>query len=451
MRALFAAAILAAGALFTADATAAPRKRELPDYDGRGREPTTVGDVLLWPPRIVLFPLYLTSEYVIRRPLGALATTAEKNHWPTKVINFFTFDKEHKSGLIPTGFYDFGFRPSVGLYFFWDDAGFDNNAFRIHAGTWGADWISVAVADRVTFLNGRATWGLRTEYTRRPDGLFAGIGPNRLEKSVARFGFRRMTASTSLDVRFWRSSLFRASAGVRGMDFRDDKQCCGDPTLATRIANGELQAPPGFEGYTAAVQSLELAVDNRKANDSLSGFRVSVEAEHGGDVRDARAREWIHYGGQAGAFADLDGRGRVLGLVVSAFLVDPLRGDVPFTEQVALPGQSTLATTTGVGPMRGFRPGRLVDRSALVATLQYEWPIWIWLDGTVHLAAGNVWGPRFRDLDLNLLRFSTGIGFRTVGSPDHQFEVLVGTGTETIQEGLRPNLIRIMFGATRGF
>lgn len=445
-----------ASVFISADADASPRKRELPDFDGR-REPTTIGDVLVWPPRIVLFPLYVTSEYVLRRPLGAVATAAEKNHWPTKIINFFTFDKEHKSGVVPTGFYDFGFRPSVGLYFFWDSsiggARFDNNSFRIHAGTWGSDWLSVAVADRVTFLDGRATWGLRTEYTRRPDGLFAGIGPRSLERNVARFGFRRMAASTSMDVRFWRSSLFRAVIGARAMDFRDDKQCCFDPTLAERVARGQLEAPPGFDGYTAVHQSVELAVDNRKEGGSMTGFRVSVEAEHGADVRDPSARQWIHYGGQAGAFADVDGRGRVIGLVVSAFLVDPLRGgEVPFTEQVALPGQSTLAMSTmGVGPMRGFRPGRLVDRSALAATFQYEWPIWIFLNGTFHFGAGNVWGERFRDLDPKLLRFSTGIGFRTVGSPDHQFEVLIGTGTETIEDGLRPNVIRILFGATRGF
>ncbi len=453
VRALFAAAAVA-GLLLSGDADAAPRKRELPDYEGRGPAPTTAADVLLWPPRVVLFPLWVTSEYVVRRPLGALATTAEKNHWPTKIIDFFTFDQEHKSGLIPTALYDFGFRPSVGLYLFWDDAFVKNNAFRTHVGTWGPEWLSVAVADRVTFLDGRATWGTRAEFTRRPDGLFAGLGPRSLESHVARFGFRRMAASTSLDVRFWRSSLFRAAIGVRSMDFRDDRQCCGDLTIRERVDRGELAIPPGFDGYTAVHQSLELALDNRRVDGSLTGFRVSIQGEHAADVRDARARQWLHYGGQAGAFADLDGHGRVVGLVVSAFLADPLGngGEVPFTEQVNLPGPSTLAAgSIGAGPMRGFRPGRLVDRSALVATVLYQWPIWIWLDGTFHVAAGNVWGPHFRDLETKLMRFSTGIGFRTVGSPDHQFELLIGTGTETIEDGLRPNLVRILFGATRGF
>jgi hypothetical protein len=451
VRALSVAAAVA-GLVLSTDAQAAPRKRDLPNFDGRSA-PTTATDVLLWPPRIVLFPLYLTSEFVVRRPLGALATAAEKNHWPTKIIDFFTFDKEHKSGLVPTALYDFGFRPSVGLYFFWDDAGAKNNAFRTHVGFWGSEWLSVAVADRVTFMNGRATWGTRAEFTRRPDGLFAGLGARSIEENLGRFGFRRMATSTTLDVRFWRSSLFRAGVGVRSMDFRDDQQCCDELTLKTRVQAGRLELPPGFEGYTAVHQNLELAIDNRKPDASLTGFRVAMHAEHGGNVRDTRAQQWIHYGGQAAAFADLDGHGRVIGLVMTAFLADPIGGgEIPFTEQVQLPGPSTLgAGMLGAGPMRGFRPGRLVDRSALVATAVYQWPIWLWLDGTVHFAAGNVWGPHFRDLDAKLLRFSTGIGFRTVGSPDNQFELLIGTGTETIEEGLRPNLIRILFGATRGF
>lgn len=453
VRALFAAA-LAAGALLasTTAASAAPPKRELPNYDGRGREPTTVGDVLLWPPRVVLFPLYLTSEYILRKPIGALTIAAERGNWPKKIINFLTFDKDQKVGLVPTGFIDFGFRPSVGLYFFADDAFVDGNAFRVHAGIGGADWLSVAVADRVTFLNGRATWAVRSEFTSRPDGLFAGIGPRSLESNVGRFGFTRIAGGTSLDVRFWRSSLFRASAGIRSMDFRDNKQCCSDPTMAQQVARGRLDLPPGFDGYTAVHQSLELAIDNRDAEGTLSGFRISVQAEHAADVRDTRARQWINYGGQAGLFKDV-GHGRVFGLVTSAFLADPIGGgEIPFTEQVALPGQSTLAIgAAGAGPMRGFRPGRLVDRSALIATLLYQWPIWVWLDGTIHVAAGNVWGARFRDFEGKLMRFSTGIGFRSVGSPDNQFEVMIGTGTETIEQGLGLTQIRIFFGATRGF
>src|ERR1700733_4517722 len=99
-----------------------PPKRPLPNYDGRGEPPTTAGDVALWVPRIVLSPLYLVSEYVIRRPLGALISTAERHQWAPAIIDFFTFGEEHKAGIVPTAFLEYNFRPSVGLSFFADDA-----------------------------------------------------------------------------------------------------------------------------------------------------------------------------------------------------------------------------------------------------------------------------------------------------------------------------------------
>ena len=59
-------------------------KRALPDYSGLGPEPTSAGDIALWPLRILLSPLYFTSEYLIRRPLGAIVTAAERGHVPEK-------------------------------------------------------------------------------------------------------------------------------------------------------------------------------------------------------------------------------------------------------------------------------------------------------------------------------------------------------------------------------
>jgi len=93
-------------------------KRAVPDYDGRGSEPTTAGDVALWVPRVLVAPVYFLTEYVIRRPLGWLISTAEMNQWPTAVRDFFVFGPEKKAGIVPTFFLDLGFRPSVGIFAF---------------------------------------------------------------------------------------------------------------------------------------------------------------------------------------------------------------------------------------------------------------------------------------------------------------------------------------------
>src|SRR5688572_11680337 len=73
-------------------------KRELPEYDGRAPEGTTAGDVGLWAPRIIFFPLYLVSEYLIRQPLGWLIVTAEREQLPTLILDFFTFGEERSAG-----------------------------------------------------------------------------------------------------------------------------------------------------------------------------------------------------------------------------------------------------------------------------------------------------------------------------------------------------------------
>lgn len=440
VRLWLATALLVAGISASGDA-AATYRRPRPDYDGRGERRTTVGEAVAWAPRTVLFPLWMVHEYVLRVPLGALTTHAEKHRWPTRLVDFFTFDEAHKIGWVPTAFYEFGLLPSVGVYFFWDDFVVRKNAFRMHAATWGEDWLSFTVVDRLTVRyrgEDRGTVSLRAEWTRRSDGLFGGLGPRSRERDLGRYRSDRTAASLLFDLRIFRASAVRTSIGVRRLRFDDDRRCCGDPSLAQRVASGQVELPPGFEdGYTIAHQGLDLVLDSRDPDGPRTGARLVLSGEHAGDT----TRRWLRYGATAGAFLDV-GHRRTLGLVGYAAFVDPLRGAIPFTEQITL---------GGFEPMRGYRPGRLVDRSALVVTAQYEWPIWIWLHGALQLGAGNVWGARLSELDPKLTRLSAAVGFRTTSSPDHQLEVLVGAGTETWEDGLRPNELRVMLGSTRGF
>jgi hypothetical protein len=142
-----------------------PPKRDVPNYDGRGAAPTDGGDVALWVPRILLSPLYFTSEYV------------ETSNVPKALYDLFTFGPDHSAGFAPIGFIDFGFNPSVGLYAFWNDAFAKGNDLRLHATTWGADWLAGVVTDRV-HLDERRTVAFRFAGLKRPDFRFHGVGPD---------------------------------------------------------------------------------------------------------------------------------------------------------------------------------------------------------------------------------------------------------------------------------
>ncbi len=447
---------------------AADTKRKLPDYDGRGDEPTTAGDVLIWVPRVVLSPLYLVSEFVLRRPIGWLVSTAERENIPTLLVDFFTFGPERQAGIIPTALIDFGFQPSIGVYFYWNKFLFEENKLRARAAFGGEDWVLLNLADRVEVLPGHDL-GVRGEFLSRPDQLFFGFGPssesNQGLGGGPRFRMRSIEGGFRYDALLWRSSSFHSVVAVRDVNFNAFVGCCGDPTVADAIAAGQYPEPPGLaDGYFIMTESVEAAWDTRHPFDQTpqrdtdgsnppgSGVRLAGRVEHAGGLDERRPftgapeqrYEWIRYGGAIGGYLDLNQEERVLGLTVYGEFVDPLRegGQIPFTEQITL---------GGARPMRAFLHGRLVDRSAAVAQLSYSWPIWVWLDGTFHYAVGNVFGEHLSGFETRLLRNSIALGMRSNTTRDHPFEILLGVGTKTFEDGAEIDSLRIQFGATSGF
>lgn len=420
-----------------------PESRRLPDYDGRPDHPPAPG-ALVWTGRVVFFPFYVVSEYVLRRPLGWAVVAAERANLATVLLDLFTFGEQRQAGLFPTALLDFGFKPSVGLYFFWNDVGFRGHTVRANAATWGKDWLRLALAERFELSGGmRIGWGF--EAWDRPDWLFYGLGPDSDEDAAARYARLDLSGALRLEIPLPGSSHFGAYAAVRAADFSDSR-CCDDPSITARIENGTYASPPGFRsGYTLLRHGFELALDSRLPRPYPgTGVRAVVRAEQNlrlaGDVAD----EWLRYGGTLGGFIDLTGRNRVIGLSVTTLLSENLDDEaaIPFTEQVVLGGNA---------PLRGFLEGRLVDQSALVAKLEYTWPVWIMLDGALSAEAGNVFGEHLDGLEGDRMRLSFGLGVRAHGRRDQPFEALLGFGTSQLRDGARPESLRLVFGTTNGF
>jgi hypothetical protein len=426
-----------------AHAEAQPEKRAVPDYDGRGGKPQTPGEKALWVPRVLLSPLYFVSEFVIRRPLGAAITAAEKAEVPAALYDFFAFGPDHKAGIVPIALVDFGFLPSVGLYGFWDDAGFKGHDLRLRGSTWGPKWLSGTATERFTFSD-RFDLTLTSTATRRPDYAFYGIGPDTRESQLMRYTGKLIDAHAETRLTFAGGSWLETSFGYRGASFGDtDFRAPRQPSVEDQIAAGRLTPPPGFrDGYRAPYARARLVLDSRGKSPSASGARLELSGEEATDLKNSPSSGWVRYGGTVGGFVDLGDSGRVISLSVSALLADPI-GDrpVPFNELITLGGPAL---------MPGFRAGRLYDRSAMVATLRYSWPIWIWLNGSLQVATGNVFGARFEGFRAERGRLSTAIGIES-GSRDSVFQALVGFGTETFESGAQLDSIRVVVGARSGF
>jgi outer membrane protein assembly factor BamA len=415
-----------------------------PDYDGRPDEPDTGENVGTWTLRVVFFPAYVVSEYVIRRPLGWVTVEAERINLVGTLIDFFTFGPNREAMLFPTALIDFGFQPSVGLYFTWNDAFAKNNAISAQAATWGLDWLRLSVGDRYRFAPG-AYLGARVEGWRRPDWLYYGTGPRSRDDDSGRYARRDLDGTLGLDVELPRTSYFTAFAGFRSRTF-EDEGCCGR-TLGSAVQRGFYPLPPGFEdGYSVFRQGFALALDTRQKRPGTgSGVRVAGRAEQNVRLRGEAPDQFVRYGGTVGGFLDVTGENRTIGLSLSAAFADPI-GDssvpIPFTDQVLLGGSA---------PMRGFLEGRLVDRSALVAKLEYTWPVWVLFDGALTAEAGNVYGEHLEEFDPELARLSFALGIRAHGRRDKPFEALLGLGTAPLDEGAGIDSIRFVFGATDAF
>jgi hypothetical protein len=424
------------------DSGESDEKRAEPDYDGRG-DRTTAGDVLIWVPRVLLAPPYLVSEYLLRRPIGFLITGAERTGIPVLVYDFFAFGPDHKAGVFPTVFYSFGFRTSVGLYAFWNDALLPGHELRLRGSYGGKDWLAGAFTERFRFGDDPDNLAaLDASAVHRPDYAFFGIGPDSRSEDEVRYGRDTLEARLRVDKGLWRESSFRAEVLLRDVDFfrgglREEE------VLDDAIADGSMPIPDGYErGYTIARSGVVLSLDDRLPRPAPgSGFRLRGGVAHSAELRERGS--FLTYGGSATGFVDLNDVHRVVSLTAMTRMVDPV-GDstVPFTELVTLGGSE---------PMRGFFPGRLTGQSAAVLDLAYKWPIWIWLDGAMHAEFGNVFGEHLAGFELAKFRWSGSIGIESSDVTDNPLQIMLGLGSETFESGGSVDSFRFVLGTTNGF
>jgi hypothetical protein len=421
-------------------------------------------------PRVLLFPAYVVTEYVVRKPLGALTVAVEQNDVISKVTDAFTFGPHDNVGLVPTAFVDFGFRPSVGLYHFFDDFLAPGNDLRATVATGGSQYLKASIADRVPLrksAEGRATTYLQLEIDglARPDLKFWGIGPSSLAHDAGHYQMRTTGGGARVHADYRKGTFVETWITARHVELADGEcdpvrslyvhpaeTSCASTTLLEQVRAGRYAVPPGFaQGYGIVKVGGRVVLDSR-APRPYPGSGVALDARvESGTVPSGPSRgSYLSYGASLGGFVDLTRTRRVLGLIVDARFQSPLQKhfQIPFPELV---GAKRLDVIPEDDLLRGFLPGRLLGQSSVTAALDYEWPIWAFLDGTMQAAVGNVFGDHLKDFRFERLRFSFVGGITTPNHRDHQFNFLLGFGTKTFEQGGGPESLRFLLGGTTGF
>ena len=413
-------------------------RRARPDYDGRPPPPVTAGEIALWVPRVVFSPVYLVTEYVIRQPVGFLVTEVEKARAWDVLIDFFTF-RDRRIGVIPTFFVQFDLRSSVGVYAFWNDFVAPGNDLRLNLAFGGERWWLVSVRDRYRF-DPKTEGEIEFAFLQRPDQIFAGTGPTIEVENGSRFLQRTIAGRLRLRRRVWRQSELRWSARIGNHRFDGSRGGFDDPALDDAVRLGFFAPPAGLdEGYTVLAQRVSAVVDSRRdeLRASGTGLRAETYFELATDLERPSRSQWMTFGGVLSGFLDT-GDNHTLGLTTRVDSQTALEENaIPFTE-LARPGD-------GPFEMSGFTPGLLRGESSFVATFEYRYPIWVLLDGSVHLSAGNVFGPSLDGFAFERLRMSFGLGMRS-SDRDNPLTVLLAFGTQTFERGVGLESVRVAFG-----
>jgi hemolysin activation/secretion protein len=281
-----------------------------------------------------------------------------------------------------------------------------------------------------TFARNRARVTFSGRYLDAPDVRFFGVGASSSPTDQTRFGYRPITGGARLDV-----AVSRYLTVGGGVDYSQTQTSAGRtaPSIESRFSPADT---PGLElaNFTYVNSTARAAFDWRQPlgySGRGGAYRIQVD--------DFRERESDRY-----SFRSLEAELVQLVPILRANWVIALRGlatvtdlpdsgGVPYFLMPSLGGGSTL---------RGYPDFRFQDRNRMLMSGELRWTPARFLDMAVFYDTGKVTDRR-RDLDLEDLKKSYGIGLRVIGLNGYAFRIEAAHSRE--------HKVRLIFSAGGAF
>jgi hypothetical protein len=388
-----------------------------------------------------LWPVYAINEYVLRRPLGWLVTTAERQRWLEIAYGIATFGmRDERLFVAPVIEYEWSFKLNAGVFVSSNDLLVQGSSFRAEVATGGWSYL-IASATEAYRLSARSAVDAKIGFHRRADLTFYGLGPDVTDATRSRFGLQELDAHASSHYRPFGESMLSASAGARWLHYRPGDTGFGDPSLDQSIADGTLAVPPGYNTpYTVVYARANATIDSRAPRPAPgTGVFLRLHGRIDFDVRNDRS--WVEYGSEVGGAIDVTRTQRTFTLIAAADFIEPIEGTTPFNELPQL----------GPDLMPGFFGGWMIGNSTFAAQLAYTWPAAAPLDGELRVAVGNAFGDHLSGLSFDNLRGSADFGLTSNELRDRGFELILGLGTEPFGNGFHITSVRFAIASRAGF
>ena len=400
----------------------------------RGRTSfATADEVLSWIPRVLFFPLYLFSEYVLRVPSVAGAAWMDRNH--VVPILDHVFNPTPDIHWAPTLALD-----SINFLVVGVEARWRNFLVRGHeisgsAETSAFEGWRFKARDSWQIGKSPVSVGARGMFFTRQDLTFYGLGPSSKEADQTYYSETLGEGFAFAAYDYRDNAHLELSGGFRDVSTGGSSNL---PSIQSRFWPTLI---PGLgEEIGLATVALDLRLDSRIVRDQSGGFRVVGNASYARDVQDSE-RSFLSTLVDAEGAIEVSRPDRVLSLrgrFADTFALG--QRPVPFTEQPML----------GWSNHFGFHWGRFRGESALMAEVRYRYPIAYFIDMQWILSVGNVFSHDFGDFNLGALTTSMGVGFRTRRTDRTPLELVFALGTSRFDEAFDVQSVGVYLATTEG-
>lgn len=406
----------------------AEERRDPGGYRGRPRAVDPL-DVALWVPRAIFLPVFAVAELGVRRPVYAVAEWTERH----KIVPIIERILEPTPDISwsPVLTLDLNANSMAGAKGKWRNLGVPGHELKASFEIGGEDTWRATARDQWQ-IGEHVQLGARMDLSQFPNRAYYGLGPRSPNERV-NFAHTRYEGLVFESLRADNHLRLELSQGYRA----DEVGRGWAPSLETLHP---LESIPGFTGVELLFAGLDLTVDTRRIPEENGGARVVSNVAFAQDVH-VEERRFLTASIDLELAAEVAAPDRVVVLRGYAVETVPLGTEpVPFSYLAMLGWKNHV----------GFIWGRFRGDTALLAELQYRYPIAYFVDAQWTLSAGNVFGPRFEGLSVGDMTGTIGVGLRTRRAGFGPLEVTFALGTSRFDQPFGFEGLRVYLGTTEG-